>query len=71
LVVQLFAVYLYYQNETIMKTMTNKELIKEVRSLQQVLTLGMITVEDYNDRFSALMSDYNKEYKRQAQSVRH
>lgn len=54
-----------------MKTMTNKELIKEVRSLQQVLTLGMITVEDYNDRFSALMSDYNKEYKRQAQSVRH
>jgi hypothetical protein len=53
------------------KTMTNKELIKEVRSLQQVLTLGMITVEDYNDRFSTLMSNYNKEYKRQAQSVRH
>lgn len=49
----------------------NKELIKNVRSLQQVLTLGMITVEEYNDRFSVLMSNHNKEYKRQAQSVRH
>ncbi len=49
----------------------NKQLINNVRSLQQILTLGMITVEEYNERFTSLMNDHNREYKRAAQSIKH
>ena len=58
---------MYYQNETIM----NKKLIKDIKSLQQVFILGMISLNEYNERFNSLMVIYNKEYKKAYQSIKH
>ena len=49
----------------------NKELIENIKSLQQVLTLGMITEAEYNTKFTKLMNTHNEEYKRAARSIRH
>jgi len=45
----------------------NKELIKNINSLKQVLILGMITENEYKLRFTKLMNLHNAEYKRAAQ----
>lgn len=39
------------------------KLANEIKNLQQVLTLGMITETEYNNRFAIIMSNYSKEYK--------
>ena len=49
----------------------NKKLIKNINSLKQVLTLGMITEAEYNVRFTKLMNNHNKEYKRAARNIKH
>ena len=49
----------------------NKELIKNIDSLKQVLTLGMITEAEYNTRFTELMNNHNAEYKKAARSIKH
>ena len=49
----------------------NKKLIKDIKSLQQVFILGMISLNEYNERFNSLMVIYNKEYKKAYQSIKH
>ena len=49
----------------------NKELIKNIKSLQQVLTLGMITEAEYKVKFNKLMDNHNKEYKRAAKNIKY
>lgn len=49
----------------------NKELIKNLNSLKQVLTLGMITEAEYKVRFTNLMNVHNAEYKRAARNIKH
>ncbi|BAQ93053.1 hypothetical protein [uncultured Mediterranean phage uvMED] len=49
----------------------NKELIQNLNSLKQVLTLGMITESEYKVRFANLMNNHNAEYKRAARNIKH
>jgi hypothetical protein len=48
----------------------NKELIKSLNSLKEVLLLGMISTEEYKKRFSVIMNKHNKEYKKVATSIK-
>ena len=49
----------------------NKEIIKRIKSLQNLIILGMITVDEYNERFAIIMDEHNREYKKAAKSIKH
>jgi len=39
------------------------KLANEINSLKQILSMGMISETEYNNRFATIMSNYSKEYK--------